>query len=174
MGPSVGPSVDGRFGFCGVAVLWYIGVMRVDFEELVRAAHWGGILGLVVLVPSSCLMSITSLGGDSFVFGFANSDRLQQLVRLGIEIFLMAGWGFAAVSLVRQATSRAFGAMVGALVGGLAGTLVINLMGVIFAAFVADAPPVAWGTFLGLGACLVVGFQLSYGPPPRKRAGVRR
>ncbi len=143
---------------------------RIDFEELVRCAHWGGVLGLIILVPSSCLLTLVSLFGESVAFQLATTAQLTMLVRLGIQVFLMGGWGFAAVSLVRQFVTPLFGKVTGALVGGGGGTLVLNLMAVIFGALMNDAAPVLWVAVLGLPTTTAVGLRMALGGPLDRKA----
>lgn len=143
---------------------------RIDFEELVRCAHWGGMIGLLLLIPSSCLLTFSALAGDSLSVRFLSPARLTVLVRLGLQVFLMGGWGFAAVSLVRQLVTPLFGRLVGALTGAGAGTLVLNLMAVIFGALMDDAAPVLWVAVLGLPVCSVVGLRLALGGPLDRKA----
>lgn len=143
---------------------------RIDFEELVRCAHWGGVLGLLVLIPASCLLTVVSFAGDSLSVRFLGPERLIFLVRLGLQVFLMGGWGFAAVSLVRQLVTPLFGRLVGALTGAGAGTLVLNSMAVLFGALMEDAAPVLWVAVLGLPVCTVVGLRLALGGPLDRKA----
>lgn len=143
---------------------------RIDFEELVRSAHWGGVLGLIVLIPASCLLTLVSLLGETVAFRLATADQLTMLVRIGLQVFLMGGWGFAAVSLVRQFVTPLFGRILGAFVGGGAGALVINLMAVIFGVLVEDAAPVLWVAVLGLPTTTAVGLRLALGGPLGRKA----
>jgi hypothetical protein len=131
---------------------------QINYEELTWAIRLGGRIGLYLLVPLSLLLIIVSLVGTIAGVDAASAARW---VRFGLEAFLMGGWSFGAVSLVRQTVARVLIDAVAILAATSTGILVIHLMAVIFTAISADAPRLIVADGLGGLASLVVAVVLT-------------
>jgi hypothetical protein len=133
-----GASARQKTRFTPSKTRWILGAMKqINYEELTWAIRLGGRLGLYVLVPLSILLIVVSLFGT--IAGI-DAETASRWVRFGLEAFLMGGWSFGAVSLVRQAVARVLIDAVAVFASTATGILVIHLMAVIFAAISADAP----------------------------------
>lgn len=131
---------------------------QINYEELTWAIRLGGRLGLYLLVPLSVLLVVVSLFGT---IAGVDSESAARWVRLGLEAFLMGGWSFGAISLVRQAVARVLIDAIAVFAATSTGILVIHLMAVIFAAISADAPRLLVADGLGGVASLVVAVVLT-------------
>ncbi len=126
---------------------------RLDYDEIVTAVRWGGKLGVVPLCVASFMLVGSMVRGE--VLG-RDPEAWGRWVRIGVEFFLMAGWSFGVISLVRQYFARTVGHLPAVFAAGLCGTLVDNMMGVFFQAIAPDAPPPLLTALLGCALSFIV------------------
>jgi len=117
---------------------------KLDYDEIISAIKWGGKLGLIPLFFSSLMLVAALLKDESSV------ELWSKWVRIGIEIFLMGGWSFGAIALVRQVIAERFGHLIAVITSGFVGTLVDNAMAVLFILVAKDAPPSILAALIGM------------------------
>lgn len=128
---------------------------KLDHDEIISAVKWGGKFGTVLLSVSSAMLILS-------MFGFGNQDLWKRWVRISIEIFLMAGWSFGSIAMIRQIIARTFGHLIAVIGSGLCGVLIDNAFGIFFSLIAVDAPNIILVNLIGLAVSFLFAGMLTH------------